>query len=213
GSLKWQDVVSTRTPMSVKQALLAEVKGIKPDFNSGDFTVEQKVKEAFTSGTYSQQLNAINTAREHMQTFKALASALQNGDTQGINRLSNAWKTQFGSDAPTNFALARDAFSGEVGKALAGAGVTQGDRNKVEEAINAAESPKQLLGAANTADALLAGKQNALQQTFQQGTKAKPNFGKQNSGGSITVTDPRGVVHTFPNQAAADNFKKLANIQ
>jgi hypothetical protein len=32
-------------------------------------------------------------------------------------------------------------------------------------------------------------------------------------GGQVQVTDPRGVVHTFPNQAAADAFKKAAGIQ
>lgn len=32
-------------------------------------------------------------------------------------------------------------------------------------------------------------------------------------GAGFTVTDPRGVVHTFPDQPSADKFKKLANIQ
>jgi hypothetical protein len=40
---------------------------------------------------------------------------------------------------------------------------------------------------------------------------AQPNAAQQPSG--ITVTDPRGVVHSFPNQAAADQFKKAAGIQ
>jgi hypothetical protein len=31
--------------------------------------------------------------------------------------------------------------------------------------------------------------------------------------GGITVTDPKGGVHTFPDQASADRFRKLANIQ
>lgn len=30
---------------------------------------------------------------------------------------------------------------------------------------------------------------------------------------AVTVTDPRGKIHTFADQAAADNFKKLAHIQ
>jgi len=32
-------------------------------------------------------------------------------------------------------------------------------------------------------------------------------------GGGISVTDPKGGVHTFPDQASADKFKKLAGIQ
>ncbi len=199
GQMKWNDVISPRTPMSVKEQFAAEVRAIKPDFNSGDFAVEQKVKQSFTSGTYSQQLNAINTARQHMQTFKDMANALDNGSSQALNSVKNAWNTQFGSDAPTNFTIAKDAFSGEIGKALAGAGVTQGDRNKVEEAIKASESPKQLLGAANTADALLAGKQTALKSTFNQGMKAQPNFGEQGAGaGMVRFKDSTGQLHDIP---------------
>jgi hypothetical protein len=37
--------------------------------------------------------------------------------------------------------------------------------------------------------------------------------GGQSGGKGVQVTDPRGVVHTFPNQAAADAFKKAAGIQ
>ena len=114
-----------------------------------------------------------------MQTFKSLATALQNGDTQALNKIKNAWQEQFGSAAPTNFELARDAFAGEVGKSLAGANVTQGDRNKVDETIKKSESPAQLIGAAETADQLLAGKQNALKKTYEQGKQGKPNFGDQ----------------------------------
>ena len=44
-SIKWQDVVSNRTPIAVKQQLLAEVKAINPNFNSGDYSIEQGVKK------------------------------------------------------------------------------------------------------------------------------------------------------------------------
>lgn len=33
------------------------------------------------------------------------------------------------------------------------------------------------------------------------------------TGGQVQVTDPKGGIHTFPDQASADKFKKLANIQ
>lgn len=180
-----------------KDAFLKNLSAKYPDFNQANFGIEKKVGESFTSGTYSQQLNAINTAREHMQTFKSLASALDNGDSQALNKLGNAWQEQFGSAAPTNFKLARDAFAGEVGKSLAGAGVTQGDRNKVEEAINGSESPKQLIGAAETADALLAGKQTALKQTYTQGKSAQPNFG--------TSAAPKTLTQAQIQQAAKDH--------
>ena len=179
GQMKWGDVISPRTPMNVKAQFAAEVKQINPDFNSGDFSVEQKAKEAFTSGNYSQQLNSINTAREHMKTFTSLADALDNGNVQALNSAGNAIGMQFGSDKATNFNIAKQAFSAEVAKAFSGAGVTEGDRKEIGDKISSASSPAQLRGAAATADALLAGKQKALQQTYQQGQRAQPNFGNQ----------------------------------
>jgi len=50
---------------------------------------------------------------------------------------------------------------------------------------------------------------NLRQQQFQAGRQGQVNFG----GGGVTVTDPRGTVHTFPSQAAADAFRKAAGIQ
>ena len=169
--------VLQRMQPAAKAGFLSQLAAKYPQYSQAEYGVQKQVQEAFTSGTYSQQLNAINTAREHMTTFKTLATALDNGDSQALNKVKNAWQEQFGSAAPTNFLLARDAFAGEVGKSLAGAGVTQGDRQEVQESINRAESPKQLIGAAQTADALLAGKQKALKDTYEKGMQGKPNFG------------------------------------
>lgn len=200
GSVKWNDIVTARTPLKIKEGLLAEVKAINPNFNSGDFTVEQKQREAFTSGSYSQQLTAINTAREHMKTFTSAADALDNGNVQALNNLGNTLGLQFGSDKATNFNIVKQAFSSEVGKAFAGASVAEGDRQELANQINAANSPAQLRGAAEMADKLLAGKQTALKQTYDQGQGAKPNFGESQGGSTTDQNAPKfGDIKTFPN--------------
>jgi hypothetical protein len=178
GSMKWGDVVSARTPMSVKQALLAEVKSIKSDFNSGDFDVEQAVKKTATSGAVGQQLLAISTAREHMKTFSKLADALDNNDTQALNQIGNAIGVQFGSDKKTNFQIAAQAFGGEVGRALDGAGVVASEREQAQKNFNSSMSKGQFKGAVQTVDELLAGKQRAAHAWFDQGSQAKPDFGQ-----------------------------------
>jgi hypothetical protein len=50
GQMKWNDAVSPRWPLSTKAAFAAQVKAINPNFNSGDFDVEKKVREKYTSG-------------------------------------------------------------------------------------------------------------------------------------------------------------------
>lgn len=177
GSVKWSDVVSARTPESIKEQLLAEVKAIKPDFNSGDADIERKVKQVATSGQVGQQLLAIGTARQHMQLFSQLADALDNGNNQTINKIGNALGIEFGSDKATNLKIAAQAFGGEVGKAFDGAGVTAGEREQAEKAYSDALSKGQFKGAVQTVDKLLAGKQKAAHDWFDQGTQAKPDFG------------------------------------
>jgi hypothetical protein len=55
-----------------------------------------------------------------------------------------------------------------------------------------------------------------LNQTYGSNftpTQLNSNGGGGDAGGPVDVTDPRGVVHRFPDQQAADNFKKAAGIQ
>jgi len=176
--MKWSEAVSPRMPIAVKQKLLAEVKQINPNYNSGDFAVEQGVKKAFTSGQYSQQLNSIQPCSEHMGTFLQMADAMNNGDVKAINRVKNVFKTQFGSDAPGNLNIAKQAFASEVGKAFAGSSVALADRQELAHSIDSASSWDQLSGAAKTADALLEGAQKALKQTTSRNEK-HADFGGQ----------------------------------
>ena len=216
GNQKWSDFVTTRTPMSDKVQFAAEIKRLKPDFNSGDFDVEQGVKTMGTSGAVGQQLLAIGTARQHMQVFSQLADALNNGDTQALNKIGNALGIQFGSDKATNLKIAAQAFGGEVGRAFDGAGVTAGEREQAESAYSDALSKGQFKGAVETVDKLLAGKQKAAHDWFDQGMQAKPDFGQPRGAGKgsapaappsgkASVFDPNGVEH-FVNSAQLKQF-------
>jgi hypothetical protein len=197
GSMKWSDAVSSRTPMSVKSAILSEVKGINPSFNSGDFDVEQAVKTQATSGAVGQQLLAIGTAREHMKVFSQLADALDNNDSQLANKIGNAVGIQFGSDKATNLAIASQAFGGEVGRAFDGAGVIGKEREQASSAYANYLSKGQFAGAVKTVDQLLAGKQKAAHAWFDQGVQAKPDFGQSQSStpAGNTAGPPPGASH------------------
>jgi hypothetical protein len=177
GSVKWQDVVSARTPMAVKQQLLTEVKGIKPDFNSGDFSIEQSVKKEFTSGDAAKSLTAFNTAIEHAKQLGTAADALNNGDMPTVNKLTNAIGYQTGSDKTTNFNVIKNALTGEISKVFKGGGATDAEIEAVQGPFSSANSPAQLKGAINNAVQLMNSKREALQQQYQAGSQAKPNFG------------------------------------
>lgn len=197
GAMKWQDVVSPRTPMSVKTALFNEVRNLKPDFNTGDFAVEQAVKTEATSGAVGKQLLAIGTAREHMKLFSQLADALDNNDTQVLNKVGNFLGVQFGSDKATNLKIASQAFGGEVGRAFDGAGVIGKEREEASKSFSDYLSKGQFKGAVDTVDALLAGKQKAAHAWFDAGTKAKPDFGQEESAKTPAAASTTAATKTY----------------
>src|SRR5579864_8484686 len=165
-------------------ALMGAIEQKYPNYFQGNYDAAKKVLDSFTSRSYSQNLNAISTAREHMKTFTDLAKDLDNGHVRSFNALGNALGVQFGSDKVTNFNIAKQFFSGEVGKAVVAGGGTAGERDELADSISNSSSWKQLSGALSTADKLLSGKQTALKNTFSSGMNAKPNFGGGNTGGN-----------------------------
>lgn len=181
----------SRMPPSAKETFAAALKDKYPDFNQGEFGVAKKVLEKYTSGNVSDQLLAIGTAREHMKTFGALADALNNNDTQAVNKLGNTLGVQFGSDKVGNAKIAASALSGELGRAFDGAGVVGSERQEWEQKLAPYLSSGQFAGAIKTADALLAGKQHSAEQSFNSGIKAKPNFGGgQSQAGAPAASTP-----------------------
>ena len=184
--------VLQRMPPGAKQNFLAALNAKYPDFNQGQFGIEKKVGEKYTSGNVSDQLLAINTAREHMKTFGQLADALDNGDVKVLNKIGNELGLQFGSDKKSNFNIAAQAFGGEVGKAFDGAGVVAGERAEAQKNFNDAMSKGQFKGAIKTVDALLAGKQKSAQDSYNAGRQGKPNFGNGGAAQEPTATGPGG---------------------
>jgi len=220
GTMKWQDVVSARTPMSVKQAILSEVKGIKPDYNSGDFALEQGVKKEFTSGDAAKNLTAFNTAIEHANQLSTATDALDNGNIRALNQIGNTLGYQFGSDKTTNFNVIKNALSGEISKVFKGGGATDAEIEAVQQPFSTANSPAQLKGAIKTAIALMNSKREALQQQYASGVQAKPNFGGGAQGGGQTqggapstsgmtrIKASDGRLHDIPS-GALDQAKKI----
>jgi len=182
GTMKWQDAVSPRTPIAVKQQLLAEVKSIKPDFNTGDFELEQSVRKEFTSGDAAKNLTAFSTAIEHAKQAQEAADALDNGDIKALNRVGNALGVQFGSNKLTNFQTIKAALSGEISKVFKGGQATDAEIKEVQAPFDSAGSPAQLRGALDTAIKLMNSKRDALKEQYEQGVKGKPNF----SGGTAS---------------------------
>ena len=190
----------------------------------------QAVK-AFSTGKQGQQVNAFNTAIDHLGTMDKLSDALQNGDVKAFNALGNTIARQTGQPAPTNFDAAKQIVTAEVIKAVVASGGGVTERQEAERNFAAANSPAQLKGLINTYQDLLGGQLKSLNLQYEN-TTGRKDFEKKLTpaaqsvmarvrgetpaaaavtGANVVVT-PDGQSHTFPTPAAAAQFKKAAGI-
>lgn len=189
GSMKIGDVLTYRTPLPQRQKFLQQVLAINPAFKSYDFDVEKGVAKDFTSGASAKNLTAFNTAIEHAKQLHTAAEALNVGDMRTMNKIGNALGYEFGSDKTTNFNVIKNALSGEISKVFKGGQATDAEIKAVQEPFDAANSPAQLKGAIRNAISLMNSKRDALKKQYEQGSKAKPNFGEEDT----KKADPLGI--------------------
>src|SRR5690348_11986998 len=167
--------MAMRSPMGA--ALMQAVNRAYPDYDATAYPARSKARTAFTSGAAGQNLNALNTAIGHAGELLDAGSALDNTQFPAINTVLNAGKSAFGSNAPKNFNLTRDALAGEMTKAFRGAGGSEKDIQEMRDNLNAANSPEQLKGAIGQAMKLLGSKAQSLNDQYTAAFgQAAPNF-------------------------------------
>lgn len=158
---------------SFGQALVSRVKELNPQYQGSTYPTQLAALKDFTSGTSSRTTRSLNVAIAHLGTLGQLATALNNNDTQLLNRAANAWKTATGQSAPTSFNAAKQIVANEIVKAITSTGGALADREEAQREISASNSPEQLLQVMQTYKDLLAGQLGGLQQTYEQGTGRK----------------------------------------
>ena len=86
-----------------REHIMNEVLKYNPDYDQQEYGVTGKTEKDFATGKQGNSVRAFNVALEHLDTLGKLGDALNNNDTQGINKVANVWKTQTGDPGPTNF--------------------------------------------------------------------------------------------------------------
>lgn len=155
--------------------IMSEVYAINPDYRADMYGERAKAVKDFGSGQQGNTIRSFDVATQHLNLLQQLGQALNNGNVQAINQISNAWATQTGQAAPTNFEAARDIVADEVVKAVVGSRGALGDRESAASKISAAQSWPQLIGAINTYKGLMAGQLTGLAKQYADTTGLK-NF-------------------------------------
>lgn len=138
-----------------------------------DYNAANKAISAFGSGKQGDIVKSFNVAYNHADVVTDLAIALRNGDVQAINKAAQAYESQTGDPAPTNFDAAKGIFSDEINKAAVGGAGALADREAIRESISKATSEDQIMGALNTYKSLIAGQMQGMKQQYEQATKRK----------------------------------------
>ena len=125
--MKWSDAVSARTPQSVKNQILSQVFKINPNFDTGEFGLEQDAAKKARSGAWADTRLAYNTALDHSDLLLQAAKALDNGDTQALNSLKNKFKTQFGWDGQITYDAIANAYNHEVNSVISKGHITDAE--------------------------------------------------------------------------------------
>lgn len=186
--------------------------------NSAEFKANQSSLTKLQSN-FDQVSAFENTAGKNLDVFLAAAQKVVDSGSPWINKpLRGISSGALGSADLAAFNAARTTALTEISKVLnsanASAVVSDSGRREVESLIGPDASLKQIMSAAQILKTDMGNRHQAYQD--QIGDIQKRLGSAQDSGagvGNVTVTDPRGKVHTFPDQKSADNFKKAAGIK
>jgi hypothetical protein len=206
------------------QDVMEKVYQVDPNWNEQT----AQLRKSYSSGKQSTEINSINTALGHVGVLGDSIAALNNGDVKQLNAIANQLGVQTGKTAVTTFNTIVHRVGPELAKAYIGSGGSAGERGSDEKDFDPNLGPKQLAANVGITARLLRSKIGSLENQWNQNAapgmksfqdqfitpEAKTALAKYSpQGGLIQVTAPDGSVHTFPNQASANTFKKLAGIQ
>ena len=163
----------------------------------------------YGTGKGGQDLLRFNTATHHLHLMAQLGDALNNGNIQAVNHLSNEWKTQFlGEAAPTNFNAIRSAVAGELEKLYTQVGATQQGLADMKADVNNMQSPDQLNGYIDTALATMRGKIEASGQQYSMGIEGVPAFPEDIVAPPSNVPAGRGATPASPSNSTQYIYAK-----
>lgn len=158
-----------------REAIQQRVIQYDPTYNAQ----RPRVWQAFMdpNGKTGQEIKAVNTVISHMGTLDELTKAMNNGNTQAVNAMVSAIRTQLGKPEINNAQLAVQAVSNELMRVFRQVNASQHEVEAFEKKFDVAkQSPDQMKGALNTGTELLKGRIDALtdQWTRSMGDIAPP---------------------------------------
>jgi hypothetical protein len=155
--------------------IMKAIKAINPEWNAQKYYQANAVRQDFAKGRTSQRIDALNTAIQHLDVFDDLGKALQNKDTNAINRVMNYVSSELGHPEVTDFNTAAGIVADEVVKSVVGSGAVY-DRASMQQALSSNRAPEQLAHQKEVIEKLMAGQVGSLGKRWSSVDLPKDEF-------------------------------------
>jgi hypothetical protein len=190
---------------------------LNPNFNPAAFEMGFK----FASNPKTQaQLASLDNVVRGVPDLLAISDKASRTGVPLINKFVIPGGIALGGKKYSDFNTAQTAFADELSGALGYGSATDMSREMGFNMTDKSLSPDAFRSAIQNVimpfiDRKRGSMLNQMGVYGQPGMNpaAQPATAAPAGGKAITVRDPRGVVHTFPTQKAADDFKQAAGIQ
>lgn len=153
--------------------VMAAVLAKNPDYQASRFPEISSAMTAFGSGQEGNTIRSLNVGVQHLDLFDQAAKALASGWSPAFNAVKNEFQKQIGSPAPTTLDGLKQIVGTEIEKAVAGGVGATSDRDRLMEALNAANSPEQLQGISDAFRGLMIGQLNGFKTQYENSTGIK----------------------------------------
>jgi len=170
GRLTFPTAQSERTPLMRQIVNLA--MQYNPGMDASTFTTRQAMRESLAKGGFGDNVNALNTGMNHMNTFVDAYATLKNGDYPTYNTAANWAGDKFG-DTDIQRALgatdtASTALSGEMAKVFKSNGATDQEISAWNPKFNTEAPPAEVAGTLATGTDLLDGRMSTLATQYNR---------------------------------------------
>lgn len=212
GAVSPSQIISARKPEFAQKAFSAAAQ-LNPQWNAqkaeGDFQVAKSPANVAFFGSAKSLTDKGGT----LDQLAAAAKDIPGNQVPVFNTIADAAKAATGDGPVAKYASILLGVSDDYSKVMGGGQGSDASRSQALKLIPANASPEARAAAIEGIRGSVAsqmngriGKNGVLQRMYgEQG-------GQQQSGG-LSVTDPRGVTHTFPDQKSADAYRQAAGIK
>lgn len=159
-----------------EQQAVALAKQYDPSYDQNQYATRAATMKQFQSGTYSQNVTALNTAIGHLTDLAKAKAGLGNTSVTPFNAIKNATESALGNGNITKFSTTLAAATGELASAFKKSGATDQEISSLGT-IDANSSPAQIQAYVTAASGLLGSRLDALNDTYSSSMGSAPPGG------------------------------------